>query len=72
MLAMAVKMMLAIDVPKAMCKVSAGGNKPCAANIKVRAGTNTRPPPIPSIPARTPEQAPRARYDAIQNMLMLY
>ncbi len=60
-LATAVKMIVAIDVPSARCNTSPGGNCGCAANIMVSAGTMTRPPPMPSRPAKKPENAPSAR-----------
>ena len=56
-----VKITVAIAVPSATCSMCSRG-KPCAANAIVVSGTWMPPPPIPSMPAKKPMNAPIATY----------
>ena len=59
-LEMEVIMMLASEVPRAICWTYSGGT-PCPGKIATSMGTMTMPPPTPSSPARTPATAPQQR-----------
>jgi hypothetical protein len=58
-LALEVKMIEAIAVPRARCTVCSAA-RACAANSADRIGTSVMPPPMPSRPARKPTKAPVA------------
>lgn len=55
-----VKMIEAMEVPRARCMMMAGSS-PCQVKQNTSIGTITSPPPIPNRPARTPATAPTAR-----------
>jgi hypothetical protein len=57
----AVNMILASEVPKARC-ISMASGMPWRTKQNISMGTMTRPPPIPSSPARTPATAPTKVY----------
>ena len=62
---MEVKMMVAMDVAMAIFTARSGAT-PRSPNMRVRKGTMTMPPPMPSNPAKKPVSRPKAPNSAIR------